>query len=53
LVLTGPASADAGGNGSKTIAMIGAGDMGQALGNLWAAAGYHIIFATWNPDERD
>lgn len=31
--------------------MIGAGDMGQALGNLWAAAGYHIIFATRNPDE--
>jgi len=53
LVLTGPASADAGGNGSKTIAMIGAGDMGQALGNLWAAAGYHIIFATRNPDELD
>ena len=53
LVLTGPASADAGGNGSKTIAMIGAGDMGQALGNLWAAAGWHIIFATRNPDELD
>ncbi len=31
--------------------MIGAGDMGQALGNLWAAAGYHVIFATRNPDE--
>jgi len=53
LVLTGPSSADAGGNGSKTIAMIGAGDMGQALGNLWASAGYHIIFATRNPDELD
>lgn len=53
LVLTGPASADAGGNDSKTIAMIGAGDMGQALGNLWAAAGYHMIFATRNPDELD
>lgn len=38
---------------SGTIAMIGAGDMGQALGNLWAAAGYHIIFATRHPDELD
>ncbi len=50
-VISGAVSADEGGNGSKTIAMIGAGDMGQALGNLWAAAGYHIIFATRNPDE--
>jgi len=38
---------------SQTIAMIGAGDMGQALGNLWAAAGYHVIFATRHPDELD
>lgn len=35
----------------KTIAMIGAGNMGQALGKLWAAAGYHVIFATRHPDE--
>ncbi len=35
---------------SSTIAMIGAGDMGQALGNLWAAAGYRVIFATRHPD---
>ncbi|MES1929215.1 dinucleotide-binding enzyme [Salinisphaera dokdonensis CL-ES53] len=38
---------------SSTIAMIGAGNMGQALGNLWAAAGYHVIFATRNPGELD
>jgi len=25
--------------------------MGQALGRLWAAAGYHVIFATRHPDE--
>ncbi len=31
--------------------MIGAGDMGSALGKLWAAAGYHVIFATRHPDE--
>jgi 8-hydroxy-5-deazaflavin:NADPH oxidoreductase len=37
----------------KTIAMIGAGSMGQALGNLWAAAGYRVIFATRHPDELD
>lgn len=37
----------------QTIAMIGAGDMGQALGNLWAAAGWHVIFASRNPDELD
>lgn len=35
---------------SSTIAVIGAGDMGQALGNLWAAAGYRVIFATRHPD---
>ncbi len=50
-VISGNVSADEGGRDSKTIAMIGAGDMGQALGNLWAAAGYHVIFATRNPDE--
>lgn len=38
---------------SSTIAMIGAGNMGQALGNLWAAAGYHVIFATRHPEELD
>jgi len=38
---------------SKTIAMIGAGHMGQALGNLWAAAGYHVIFASRHPDALD
>jgi len=38
---------------SRTIAMVGAGNMGQALGNLWAAAGYHVIFATRHPDELD
>lgn len=36
---------------TTTIAMIGAGDMGQALGYLWAAAGYKIIFATRHPGE--
>lgn len=36
---------------STTIAMIGAGDMGQALGYLWAAAGYKVIFATRHPEE--
>ena len=38
---------------SSTIAMIGAGNMGQALGNLWAAAGYHVVFATRHPEELD
>lgn len=38
---------------SRTIAMVGAGSMGQALGKLWAAAGYHVIFATRNPGELD
>lgn len=52
-VISGVVLADEGGNDPKTIAMIGAGDMGQALGNLWAAAGYHIIFATRNPDELE
>lgn len=52
-VVSSAGTADEGGNDSTTIAMIGAGDMGQALGNLWAAAGYQIIFATRNPDELD
>jgi hypothetical protein len=47
-VAGGPAVAE---NAPKTIAMIGAGNMGQALGRLWAAAGYHVIFATRHPDE--
>lgn len=46
--VVGPAAAE---NTPKTIAMIGAGNMGQALGRLWAAAGYHVIFATRHPDE--
>lgn len=45
---TGPDKGD-----GKSIAMIGAGNMGQALGPLWAAAGYRVIFATRNPDELD
>lgn len=49
------ASAADEGTGStpRTIAMIGAGDMGTAVGKLWAAAGYHVIFATRHPDELD
>lgn len=47
----GPAHAGDKAAESKTIAMIGAGDMGQALGYLWAAAGYKVIFATRHPDE--
>ena len=38
---------------ATTIAMIGAGNMGQALGKLWAAAGYKVIFATRHPEELD
>ncbi|MFW5969266.1 MAG: NADPH-dependent F420 reductase [Halofilum sp. (in: g-proteobacteria)] len=53
MMVAGSMSAAADPDEPKTIAMIGAGDMGQALGNLWAAAGYHIIFATRNPDELD
>lgn len=37
----------------QTIAMIGSGDMGSALGRLWAAAGYHVIFSSRHPDELD
>lgn len=37
----------------RVIAMIGAGDVGSALGTLWAAAGYHVIFATRHPDQLD
>lgn len=53
LSVAGTAAADESAPTSKTIAMIGAGNMGQALGNLWAAAGYHVIFATRHPDELD
>lgn len=48
-----PTAADEDAAAAKTIAMIGAGDMGQALGYLWAAAGYKVIFATRHPDELD
>ncbi|WP_423822246.1 NAD(P)-binding domain-containing protein [Salinisphaera sp. SPP-AMP-43] len=37
----------------QVIAMIGAGDVGSTLGTLWAAAGYHVIFATRHPDQLD
>lgn len=37
----------------QTIAMIGSGAMGSALGRLWAAAGYHVIFSSRHPDELD
>lgn len=56
LTMAGIAGAAAGADEAaepKTIAMIGAGSMGQALGNLWAAAGYKVIFATRHPDELD
>lgn len=46
-----PGGARAEGASGRTIAMIGAGQMGSALGRLWAAAGYHIIYATRNPGE--
>ncbi|MES1924210.1 dinucleotide-binding enzyme [Salinisphaera sp. T31B1] len=36
-----------------TIAIVGAGSMGQALGRLWAADGYPVIYATRHPDELD
>ena len=47
----GDGPARAADNAGRTIAMIGAGDMGSALGRLWAAAGYHVIYATRHPDE--
>lgn len=52
-VAAGNAADDLTDPSSTTIAMIGAGDMGRALGNLWAAAGYKVIFATRHPDELD
>lgn len=51
--VSGTPAADDEASESQTIAMIGAGSMGQALGNLWAAAGYKVIFATRHPDELD
>lgn len=54
LTMAGIAGAPAGADEAaepRTIAMIGAGSMGQALGYLWAAAGYKVIFATRHPDE--
>ena len=53
LAATGGVATGAETPGSKTIAMIGAGDMGSALGRLWAAAGHHVIYATRHPDELD
>lgn len=47
--VAGGARADDG----QTIAMIGSGAMGSALGKLWAAAGYHVIFSSRHPDELD
>lgn len=47
--IAGGAQAD----GKQTIAMIGSGAMGSALGKLWAAAGYHVIFSSRHPDELD
>ncbi|MDZ7829534.1 MAG: NAD(P)-binding domain-containing protein [Halofilum sp. (in: g-proteobacteria)] len=38
---------------STTIAMVGAGDMGSALGRLWAAAGYQVIFSSRHPEALD
>lgn len=53
MVSAGTAAADEDAPQRKTIAMIGAGNMGSALGRLWAAAGYEVIFATRHPDELD
>jgi len=50
-VPAGAADTDGTTTASNTIAMIGAGNMGRALGRLWAAAEYHIIFAMRHPDE--
>jgi len=51
LSVAGPALADVqDAGGHQTIAMIGAGDMGSALGRLWAAAGHHVIFSSRHPD---
>lgn len=51
--LAGTAAAAEDASQRQTIAMIGAGNMGSALGRLWAAAGYEVIFATRHPDELD
>ncbi|MBA1148519.1 NAD(P)-binding domain-containing protein [Ectothiorhodospiraceae bacterium WFHF3C12] len=51
LPVTAQTDSRAGSTERPTIAMIGAGDMGSAMGKLWAAAGYHVIFATRHPDE--
>lgn len=53
MVSAGTAAAGEDAPQRKTIAMIGAGNMGSALGRLWAAAGYEVIFATRHPDELD
>jgi predicted dinucleotide-binding enzyme len=49
----GRAADDLSAQSSTTIAMIGSGDMGSALGRLWAAAGYHVIFSSRHPGELD
>ena len=35
---------------SETIAMIGTGDLGRALGPEFAALGHEIIYGSRNPD---
>lgn len=52
-LVTAGAAGSAQAQDRQTIAMIGAGDMGSALGRLWAAAGYHVIFSSRHPDELD
>ena len=49
-VVTGVAAAAAKPADETTVAVIGAGAKGQALGDLWAAAGYHVIFAAPHSD---
>jgi len=36
---------------SLRIGIIGAGNIGGAIGSLWAAAGHEILFSSRNPDE--
>lgn len=37
--------------GTMRIGIIGAGNIGGAIGTLWAAAGHEILFSSRNPDE--
>lgn len=53
VAISAAGGATAGHDAPKTIAMIGSGDMGSALGRLWAAAGYHVIFSSRHPGELD